>query len=233
MTPEQKTIQYLFGSVEPFPEFEGMTDDEVKAREELVPLQCDTFEELCERFHETNYVMSQTCKDAFAVVLATILSTRYKSGDRVWIYLIGPSGSGKTTLIMAAAGLIDHTFFMSKFTGLHSGMRDKGDDESSLFGLIQDRTLIVKDWTTVLKLPPTTKDSVYSDLRDSFDGESAAYFKNHKVSDYKDVCFSIVACCTESVRRDNYTDLGERFLQVELLDEHHSRQEQIATTTRS
>jgi energy-coupling factor transporter ATP-binding protein EcfA2 len=232
MTPESKTLKYILSHLEEVDKFEGMSPEEAETRKSVEPLPCESFEELCERFHETKYLMSETTKQAFAVILAVILSTRFKSGDPVWVHCVGASGGGKTTLIMAAAGLLDHTYFLSKFTGIHSGMKVKGSKDPSLVEHIQDRTLIIKDFTTVLTLPETTKSTVYSELRDFFDGESSSFYRNGEGSkEYKNVRFSVISCVTQAVRLDNYTSLGERFLQVELLDKDHSRQKQIGVTT--
>lgn len=195
------------------------------------PLPCKTFDELCGRFEESNYLLTQASRDCLAAVLATNLSNEYKSGDPIWFYLIGPSGSGKTTLIKAIAGLPDRTFFVSKFTGLHSGLAGSGENDPTLVRYIQDKTLTVKDWTVVLTLPPGTKDTVYSEMRDFFDGESTAHYRNRVHRSFKDVRFTCIACSTEAVRKDNYTSLGERFLQIEIIDDTHSRNKQIAMST--
>jgi len=172
-------------------------------------------------------------RDSLAVVLATVLSTDIE-GDPLWLYLVGVPSSGKSVFCEALAGS-EICECISMFTGMHSGWRkdedkkkkkrddeDDNDDDKedhSLIPIINKKTLVVKDFTTLLRMPPGVQEQVFGELRDLYDGASRVHYRNAVSRKYEDVKFSIVAGVTPKIRNINRSALGERFLHIELIDE--------------
>ena len=179
--------------------------------------ECQSFEEVVEAC-KTKLRMNQYLEDALAISLCVSYSIRL-TGVSLWFYVVGPSGSGKTTIVECAAGDSNRFRAESKFTGLHSGSRqltDEGDDPS-LITQIQGKTLFIKDWTTILTMPPTLKDNIYGELRDAYDGHSSVYYRTGRTSVADDINIGVIGCVTDAIRGENQTALGERFLQIEVV----------------
>jgi len=197
--------------------------DEKTAHKGVKPLECTTFKALTKRFKNVLY-WTRCMEDTFASMLAVNLSTPL-GGEPLWMYVIGPPSSGKTTLANCMSECTELCYSVSKLSGLYSGWREKGKDKEEDAGLIDhinDKTMVIKDFTLTLSLPPATQDTLYGHLRDAFDGKGSAHYLNNVRHQYDYINFSILACVTDEIRKNNRATLGERFLQIEILGEDHS-----------
>lgn len=183
---------------------------------EVEPLFCPSFEALVESCRSKLH-FTQGLENSLAILLAVNLSVSL-GGNPLWIYLVGPPSSGKTTLADIMAASHPYCISKSKITGIFSGWKGSKDDPGML-PKFQNRTLIIKDFTTILALPPGVQEGLFSQLRDVYDGDADVSYLNGQSFSYRNIKFSIVACTTDEIRAWNRTALGERFLHVEI-DSH-------------
>jgi hypothetical protein len=111
------------------------------------------------------------------VILAAHVANRF-DGDPLWMLLIAPSSSGKTELLRALDGHYS-TYFLSSLTPstLVSGMKRKKDGgDPSLLPKLNDKTVILKDFTTILSLRQEQRAEILSQLREVFDGHYTKCF---------------------------------------------------------
>jgi hypothetical protein len=179
------------------------------------PIPCDTFEELVAAFKSQLFV-PQDLEDALCVMLGAVLSTPYPT-DPLWLRVISPPGSGKTTLAESFSAAREFVCPISKMTGIHSGYVENFDIETdnSLMPKIKDKAAIVKDADTIMS--SNSCDTILSELRDIFDGDSRSQYRNKSGRDYEDFKTTFILCGTDDLRNMNKTFLGERFLDIEVV----------------
>lgn len=170
--------------------------------------------------------LEQNQLDALAVCVAVVASHGTK-GAPLWVFLVGPPGSGKSELLMAFSQLEEKCLFVSRLTSetFISGM-DLGENDPSLMARINNRCLIIKDFTSVKAMSLEKQVDLFGILRDAYDGEVSRPFGNGKVRDYKECWFPMIAGVTHVIHADNQSAYGERFLKFELLGEDHDVQKQ-------
>jgi hypothetical protein len=164
--------------------------------------------------------VSQEFRDSLAVMFAVASSTTLP-GTPIWTYVVGPPSSGKTTLSNMVAAEGDHVFSTDKFTGLLSGITSEKEDDgdNSLLKHIQGKVLLIKDFTTILGMSEGYRENIYGELRAAFDGSLRSFYRNDNDRNYEGVRFSVIACVTDEIHLHNKTQLGERFLKVEVMEE--------------
>jgi energy-coupling factor transporter ATP-binding protein EcfA2 len=168
-------------------------------------------------FTKTGVEMSDKMRDGLAIACATVLSKEIP-GDPLWVFLIGPSGSGKSLVLETLTEVTDHVEYETSMTSRSflSGY-SCGDEDPSLLARITDppKCLVVKDYTTVLTLPPEELKTLYGIMRDAYDGRIERTFGNNVTRSYTG-CFSTVAGVTPEIHTLSHSHLGERFLKFEL-----------------
>lgn len=178
-------------------------------------IPCNSFTELTESIGKPGKLyLPPSLQDTFCIVMAIAATTKL-GGKPTWGFIVAPSSAGKTTLIDLFSTAHNHCFFMSKMTGLLSGYFKEGMGDASILPKIQDHCLVIKDFTPILKASQQAQDNIFGELRDVYDGSTAAYYRNHVKAVYNDVRFNILACVTDAIRGINQTDVGERFIQIE------------------
>lgn len=185
-------------------------------------VQRDSWDQVIGDFKKL-YHVDYSFADAATVVAATLLSGKLP-GDPLWVFLVGPPSTSKTTICDAFAFDQQHCESLSKLTSkaLISGWKVPGtDDDVSIFPLLKNRTLLIKDYTAVMSMGAGVQEELYGILRDCYDGRVKVTYGNGKVCDYDDVYFSLVAAVTDEIRRDNRSALGERFLKCEVIGEDY------------
>jgi hypothetical protein len=150
------------------------------------------------------------------IVFATILANRIQ-GDPVWIFVVGSPGSCKTEVLRTLES--DETYHVSKLraASLISGYvdrRSKADVDHSLLPKINNKVLIVKDFSTVLSMRSEEREEIFSILRDAYDGYASVPFGTGEKS-YTSK-FGMIAAMTPAIEiyRELSASLGERFLYV-------------------
>lgn len=157
--------------------------------------------------------------DYIEAILATVVSNEIP-GDPVWLFVIGPSGASKTEVLRSFKHLKNKVFITSKLTpqSLISGKQTKEFDPS-LLPKLNNKTLIIKDFTSILSMRSDAREIIFSDLREAYDGYLDKDFGNIGHKGYYSH-FSLLAGVTPVL--DKYTsvqqNLGERFLKIRLND---------------
>ena len=155
--------------------------------------------------------------DYIEAILATVVSNEIP-GDPVWLFVIGPPGVSKTEVLRSFKYLENKVFITSKLTAKSfiSGKQTK-DFDPSLLPKLNNKTLIIKDFTSILSMRSDAREIVFSDLREAYDGYLDKDFGNIGHKGYYSH-FSILAGVTPVL--DKYTsvqqNLGERFLKIRL-----------------
>ncbi len=112
------------------------------------------------------------------VVLAGVVAHRAPGRDPFWLLLVGASSDGKTELLQALTGVPD-VFPLSTLTHktLLSGAstRDTGNN-ASLLHKLKGQILVVKDMTTMLELYTETRQQLFAQLREMYDGSMKKAF---------------------------------------------------------
>lgn len=147
-------------------------------------------------------------KFCIAIVLSTKLSGRK---NPIWAHLVGPAGFGKSEVICSFKEAKNLCHFESTLrrTTLVSGF-NKGPDPS-IIPLLNNKTLMCKDYTEVLDCNHQEQKDIYSTLRGGFDGSVDFEFGNGVKRHYNSR-FSIIAGVTHNIRRFSNASVGERFL---------------------
>lgn len=152
-------------------------------------------------------------KDAIELSIATIVSNELQ-GDPLWLFLVAPPGGSKTE-ILTAFDKCSNVFITSSLTphSLISGTSFKSGRDPSLIPKLDGKTLIVKDFTSILGKRETEKDEIFGILRDAYDGKCGKVFGTGTTRYYKSH-FSILSGVTPTIYElsSQYAGLGERFL---------------------
>jgi len=145
-------------------------------------------------------------------LLAVYLSN-FTEGKRLWTWLIGPPSVGKTELLRALFSevslVLDSLTTKTLFSGLRVGGRDP-----SLFKIINNKVLIIKDFTLSLSLRSEDLKIILAQLRNAYDG----FFNSRTGAEDKTYCyetnFTLIAGVTPAID-DHWSvrqQLGERFI---------------------
>lgn len=111
------------------------------------------------------------------VVLAVLVANRLQC-DPTWLAIVGPPSTGKTE-ILTAASHIPATYLLSTLTKntLISGQQVSDPSaEASLLPRLRDKTLILKDFTTILTMHREDRAAIFSILREVYDGKVTKVF---------------------------------------------------------
>lgn len=159
--------------------------------------------------------------DYIKVAFATLVSNKIP-GDPVWLFIIGPPGASKTEVIRSFNGLaeIGKVYITSKLTpkSLISGwVSKKAKFDPSLMPKLDGKTLLIKDFTSILSMQRESREQVFSDLREAYDGYLDRDLGNLGHKGFF-AHFSVIAGVTPII--DRYSSfqqhLGERFLKIRL-----------------
>lgn len=152
---------------------------------------------------------------ALDILFATALSL-WIPGDRVWLFLIAPPGGSKTELLRAISNLPE-AFTLSELTPqtFISGMT-KGA-ATDLLPKLDQKIVIVKDFTVILSQAPYDQNKIFGQLRDIYDGYYQKAFGSVGLKGYHS-SFVLLAAVTPAIDRYRivHQALGERFLKLRL-----------------
>lgn len=150
------------------------------------------------------------------ILFGTIFANRIP-GDPLWLMIVAPPGGSKTALIRTlggAKGIIEASSLTR--ASLISGFNSNGKDPS-LIPKLNDRVLVIKDFTTILSKDSVEKEEIFGILRDCYDGYCEKHLGNGVHRKYESK-FGIIAGVTPAIEREGAqgTMLGERFLRCRL-----------------
>lgn len=155
---------------------------------------------------------------ALSCMLATVASTDLPL-EQLWIKVVSPASTGKTTLVEALAVCKDYVYSKDTMTGLFSGFQTdvEGKEDLSMIPKINGKTLVIKDGDTILQNPAMSQ--ILSQFRALYDRALRTQFKNKMSRDYEDINATVILCGTSSIRKLDQSELGERFLDVVIMEE--------------
>lgn len=153
-----------------------------------------------------------------AAMLATIISTP-TAGDQLWVKLLGVPSSGKSTLAEAVSMARKYVKPKDTMTSLTSGYQvDKeGSENLSLVEMLRGKTLIIKDADSVLTHPNVN--AIMGQLRAFYDRAIRTQYGNKMSTDHENSNTTVIFCGTPRLKLLNRTEMGERFLDVRVVEE--------------
>lgn len=155
--------------------------------------------------------------DIIDISLASIIATRMKLGDPLWLILIGPSSGGKSQILRPLA-LTDSDFIhrvddLTENTFL-SAAKVKEGNVSLLSRIGTHGMIVVSDLTVLFSKAQETKAAILSQFRMIYDGEMTKMAGNQpKPLKWKGY-LGIIAGSTPSIYAhfEEVADMGERFI---------------------
>ncbi len=153
------------------------------------------------------------------IALASIIATRMKLGDPVWMLLIGASSSGKSQILRPLA--LTDTKFIHRVDDLTentflSGMKvKKGEKEISLLKQIGSTGIIViSDFTVIFSKSSESRAAILSQFRMVYDGEMTKYSGTSNEPITWKGSLGVLAGSTPSIYThfEEVADMGERFI---------------------
>lgn len=157
--------------------------------------------------------------DPLAVLFGVIFANQIIDGDPLWVFFVAPPGGMKTELLMSTS-LAQCIYSVSTLSAasLCSGMVLPGGADPSLIPKLNEKVLIIKDFTTTMNANPNERDEILGTLRDAYDGKFEKQFGNMAAPRRYNSRFGIIAGVTPSIDAFGSvtTRLGERFLKFRM-----------------
>jgi len=149
-------------------------------------------------------------------IFGSVIANRLP-GEPLWLFLIAPPGGSKSELLMS---LIDapHITTTTSLTphALVSGASFGGGGDPSLIPKLNNKVLVIKDFTTILNMHFTLREEIFGILRDAYDGKTEKFFGNGVFRSYNSK-FGLIAGVTPAIEQiEGQTALGERFLRYRI-----------------
>lgn len=124
--------------------------------------------------------------------------------------------TGKTVLCEALSVNLQYVVAKSTIRGFFSGWKSADGSDTSLFPKIVGRTLVIKDGDTLIRAP--NLEQILAEARDIYDGKARTHYRNEREDEYTGRC-TIILSGTNSLRRIDSSELGERFLDCVIVEE--------------
>lgn len=175
-----------------------------------------TFKELETQVAE--YVYSEE-SGMLRIALASLISTRLKSGDPIWLIIIGASSSGKSQVLRPLA-MTDSKFIhrvddITENTFLSGAKAGKAGGEVSFLKKVGSHgILVISDLTVLFSRNSESKAAIMSQFRMIYDGEMVKHVGNSpKPIEWKG-SLGVLAGSTPSIygHFEEVADMGERFI---------------------
>ena len=172
------------------------------------------------------------------VSLASIIATRLKIGNPVWLIIIGASSGGKSQMLRPLA-LTDEKFIhriddLTENTFL-SGIKSK-EGEVSLLNRIGSRGIIViSDLTVLFSKQAESRAVILSQFRMVYDGEMTKFSGNSSKPISWKGSLGVLAGSTPSIYQhfEEVADMGERFIYYRMKEFDPYKATHLALTRKS
>ncbi len=182
-------------------------------------------EDLKKQIEEYQYFEDTNIID---VSLASIIATRMKIGDPVWLIIIGPSSGGKSQILRPLSltdakflhrvdDLTENTFL----SGMKLGKKDGTKREPSLLHRIGKHGMIViSDFTVIFSKSTETRAAILSQFRMIYDGEMTKFSGTSDEANTWQGSLGVLAGSTPSIYHhfEEVADMGERFIYYRMKD---------------
>jgi hypothetical protein len=212
----------LLGRVAPIPAgwVTGQSASGKPGAVELKPLGCTSWRTLVNAWRKgMRWPESGVGLDhAMAFCMACIASTE-TSGSQLWGMVVAPPSTGKSSVAEALSIAREYVFPKDTLTGLFSGYQvdNQGSENLSLAGLINNKTMVVKDADTILQSPALPQ--ILSQLRALYDRAVRTQYKNKMSKDWEGLNSTVLLFGTNKLRDMDSAELGARFLTCSIMDE--------------
>lgn len=205
------------------------TPSKIKTTQELQQLKnkkpCISSKIVFKKYTENLHMLTP---EPLEVMFGTVLANRIQ-GDPLWMFLVAPPGGMKTELLMSlnTCPLITTTTSITPHTLVSGGNIANGGGDPSLVPKLDERVLVIKDFTTIMSMNSTAKDEIFGILRDAYDGKTEKQFGNGICRSYESR-FGILAGVTPAIEQFNSNSvLGERFLKYRMKGSSNSSRNAI------
>ena len=210
------------------PSFAATSDDEQDPdyyiRDITVVPPVYSFEEYIKECRKARFDLSAKTQLSVLGLLAVPITT-FINDVPVWLFLRGQPSSGKTTFVDTFGGENQMFDQLSKIESksMVSGFRDSQGLQTSYLPLLQNKTLVVKDFTYTLMGSPDELKATMGLLTDIYDGRVKVHYGNAKINDFKRTYFNMIACVTPLIDSFSAANLGDRFLRIDWLGDDTDR----------
>lgn len=170
------------------------------------------FQELKERIGE--YVHNED-DGLLRIALASVIATRMKLGEPVWMLVVGPSSGGKSQLLRPLA--LTDTAYIHRVDDLTENtlLSGQGSGDNSLLKKIgSEGIIVVSDLTVIFSKNAESRNAILSQLRMVYDGEMVKHVGNSGKPIAWKGSVGFLAGSTPSVygHFEEVADMGERFI---------------------
>jgi hypothetical protein len=171
-------------------------------------------EEVTEAYRKWLHLPSD---EALQVIFGSVFANKMQ-GDPIWVFMIAPPGGSKSELLMSLSKhpIVESTTSLTPHT-LVSGANFSGGADPSLLPKLNNRVLVIKDFTTILTMHYSSRDEIFGVLRDCYDGKTEKTFGTGLKRSYVSH-FGILAGVTPKIEEFGvmHQSLGERFLKYRI-----------------
>lgn len=213
-----KALSHLLSNIKPVPDewLAAQLPGKRKQGKNLDVLPCDNWRELINAWRKA-LKWTPGLDKALSCMLASVASLD-TIGDQLWLKIIGPASCGKSTLCEALSVNKQYIVAKSTIRGFHSGYKSdkEGDEDHSLIEQITGKTLVTKDGDTLLTSPNLPQ--ILAEARDLYDCTSRSDYRHGLRRDYENRRMTWLLCGTASLRALDSSELGERFLDVVMME---------------
>lgn len=138
--------------------------------------------------------------DTIIDVIMAIALNVHTDSDSIWVMLLGAPSSGKTECAMTLSD-VEKCFVISTVTEntFLSGMRGADGKENSLLRQVGKKGLfIAKDYTTILSMDHTKRDTIVAQFREIYDGYFVKRTGNGVGGEWKGKV-NLIGCSTDAI----------------------------------
>ena len=210
------TYEELLALIKPYQSTEERERSKADSKE-LIPISSSArpkFQTVLDVYRKHMH-MTEDLENALRVIFAVVLTTKI-GGSPLWVHLVAPPGGGKTALLMSVS-MCPSCYFVSTLTpqSLVSGFPDGPKGDPSLLPKIDQKCLVIKDFTEILAIGKQDKDKLFATLRGAYDGEVSKAFGNGSKSYTSH--FNLISGVTQQIYSERSASLGERFLMFHVI----------------
>lgn len=179
-----------------------------------------TLDELKAEVKKYQYIEDENIID---VTLASIIATRLKLGDPIWLIIIGASSGGKSQILRPMA--MTDAKFMHRIDDLTentflSAMKTNDGNNSLLQRIGERGIMVISDLTVIFSKSAETRATILSQFRMIYDGEMTKFSGNMKNPITWKGYLGVLAGSTPSIYAafEEVADMGERFIYYRMKD---------------
>jgi len=146
------------------------------------------------------------------VILACVIANKFKT-DPLWMFLISAPSGAKTELLRALDSEKTEVKFLSKISE-HTFVSGLNKKDVDLLPRLSGKVLVLKDFTTILTTRRESRQEIFSQLREIYDGKYDQSWGSGKKDFHWEGKIGLIAGVTPEVEKYHSVHqlLGERFL---------------------